>query len=165
MWESRNRDRDSRRLEARLRSERPIPRDEFVRSIASSVETARVPRVWSRLAFAGALTTLLLGTFTSFGGIGYAGSGATQAVNTLKTLSAKHKLVVHNSAARAQYQPAPTPPSRAAQPAAVAKGAVAAEAKQGTLPFTGISLLGTAVASIALIALGLVLRRRERSIS
>jgi hypothetical protein len=121
--------------------------------------------VWSRIAFAAALTTLLLGTFASFGGIGYAGSGATQAVNTLKTLSSKHKVTVHSSA-DAQYPKPPAKPSQGTRPAQRTQVAGAAAAVQSkTLPFTGISLLGTVLASIALIALGLVLRRRERSTS
>jgi hypothetical protein len=163
MWEARHRRRQDRHLEARLRSARPTPSDEFVRNLTGRVETRRAPRVWSRLAFAAAFTTLLLGTFASFGGLGYAGSGATQAVNTLKTLSSKHKLVVHKSSASAQYPPTPGAPAQGAQPAAQTQVAGAQAAK--TLPFTGISLLGTVLASIALIALGLVLRRRERSTS
>jgi len=37
-----------------------------------------------------------------------------------------------------------------------------ASGSAGTLPFTGLSLLGTAVVSIVLVGLGLALRRRER---
>lgn len=164
MWEARKRRRQVRHLEARLRSARPIPRDELVRSIAGRAATKRAPRAWSRVAFAGALTTLLLGMFASFGGIGYAASGATQAIDTLKTLSTKHKVTVH-SAADAQYpgQPAPAPkgPSHAVKPAE--RTAVAGAAQSATLPFTGLSLLATVLVGSALLGIGLILRRRERS--
>jgi predicted permease len=40
---------------------------------------------------------------------------------------------------------------------------VAAAAEGGNLPFTGFSLLGTVIVALGLIALGMVLRRRERS--
>src|SRR2546425_9349379 len=98
MWEAFNRRRETRHLEGRLRSARSAPRDEFVRSIASRVSENPAPRAWSRIAFAASLTTLLLGTFASFGGLGYAASGAASAVHTLKTLSTKHKVVVISAA-------------------------------------------------------------------
>ena len=40
-------------------------------------------------------------------------------------------------------------------------GGVEAAAQGGTLPFTGLSLLATVLVGLALIATGIVLRRRE----
>jgi hypothetical protein len=83
-------------------------------------------------------------------------------VNTLKTLSTKHKIHVDSSAS-AQYKNTPSPPTQAVRPAAQTQVAGAAAAESKALPFTGVSLLGTVLAGIALIGIGLVLRRRERS--
>jgi hypothetical protein len=162
MWEARNRRRQARRLEEQLRSARPAPRDELVARIASHIGTHRAPTAWSRLAFAGALSTLILGTFASFGGLGYAASGTTQALGTLKTLAATHKVTVR-SASDDQYKPAPQPPSRVSGVSHSQSAGVAAAAQSRSLPFTGFSLLGTAILGIALMTLGIVLRRRERS--
>jgi hypothetical protein len=119
--------------------------------------------MWSRLAFAAAFSTLLLGTFASLGGIGYTTSGASHAYQTVKKLTAAEDVTVDRSAAADQYAPAPTP-TQGAGPAEASQGAAAAEAVEQaeTLPFTGISLLTTALLGIALIAVGLALRRRER---
>ncbi len=163
MWEARNRRRQARHLEEQLRSARPAPSDELVARIASRIGTDRAPRAWSRLAFAGALTTLLLGTFASFGGLGYAASGTTHAIGTLKTLAVSHKVTVR-SASDDQYKPTPEAPKPHLRGVARAQSAgVAAAVQSRSLPFTGFSLLGTVLAGIALLTLGIVLRRRERS--
>jgi len=163
MWEARNRSRSDRRLEARLRSGRPEADEGLVRSIASAVEPRRQPRAWSRVAFAGAFTTLLVGMFASFGGISYAASGATNAVQTLTKLAKAEKVVVHHSAAANQYKPDDDnqAPAEEAQGAVQDVGGVQAEAA-GSLPFTGLSLLATTLLGLAMVMTGLALRRRER---
>ena len=161
MW---NRRSNNRRLEARLRTARPEADEELVRSIAGSLEPRREPRAWSRVAFAGAFTTLLVGMFASFGGISYAASGATTAVHTLTKIAKAQKVVVHHSAAADQYHPgnegqqAPASETQGAQ----AQGAQGVEAAQSTLPFTGISLLVTVLLGLTMVSTGLALRRRER---
>jgi type VI protein secretion system component VasF len=179
MWEARNRRSSDRRLEARLRSARPEADEAFVRTIAGAVEPRRAPRAWSRVAFAGAFTTLLVGMFASFGGISYAASGATSAVHTLTKIAKAEKVVVHHSAAANQYgapggdqnNQAPAsqnqaPASQNQAPASQTQGAEAAQgvqaAQSGTLPFTGISLLATMLLGLAMVVTGLALRRRER---
>jgi hypothetical protein len=159
MWNRRSND---RRLEARLRTARPEADEELVRNIVGSLEPRREPRAWSRVAFAGAFTTLLVGMFASFGGISYAASGATTAVHTLTKIAKAQKVVIHHSAAANQYEPgdegqqAPTGETQGAQ------GAQGVEAASGTLPFTGISLLVTVLLGLTMVSTGLALRRRER---
>jgi hypothetical protein len=163
MWEAWKRSRDVRQFEGRLRSARPEASDEFVRSVSNALAPRRRPLMWSRLAFAAAFSTLLLGTFASLGGIGYTTSGASHAYQTVKKLTAAEDVTVERSSAADQYAPAPKPPTQGAAPAEASQGAAAAEAvEQETLPFTGISLLTTALLGIALLAIGLALRRRER---
>jgi hypothetical protein len=154
-------------LETELRIARPRARAEFRNDLAEHVLASRpaaVARPWSRVAFAGAVAALMLGTFASFGGIGYAASGAGHTYKTVKTLVIKQRVTVHNSAASAQYQP---PPPTIKDTGSVAgdqsgTGGVQAAAA-GTLPFTGFSLLATVLVSLGLIATGLMLRRRERT--
>jgi hypothetical protein len=159
MWNRRSND---RRLEARLRTARPEADEELVRNIVGSLEPRREPRAWSRVAFAAAFTTLLVGMFASFGGISYAASGATTAVHTLTKIAKAQKVVIHHSAAANQYEPgdegqqAPTSETQGAQ------GAQGVEAASGTLPFTGISLLVTVLLGLTMVSTGLALRRRER---
>lgn len=157
MWGDRNQRREMRELEARLRSARSIPRDEFVRGISSRVESRRTSPIWSRIAFAGAFTTLLLGMFASFGGVGYTASGATHAYQTVKKLTTAKPVKVH-SAAAAQYKPQPTKVAGVRQ---TRQAGVAVEQAQ-TLPFTGFPLLATMLVSLTMIAIGIALRRRER---
>ncbi len=163
MWEARNRRNRDRRLEERLRSARPEADEALVRAIAGAVEPRRSPRAWSRVAFAGAFTTLLAGMFASFGGISYAASGATSAVHTLTKIAKAEKVVVHHSSAANQY----APPREEQAPASETQGAEAAQgvqaAESGTLPFTGISLLATMLLGLAMVVTGLALRRRERA--
>jgi hypothetical protein len=155
-------------LEAELRMARPRTRAEFRSDLAEHILASRptpTVRPWSRVAFAGAVAALMLGTFASFGGIGYAASGAGNTYKTVKTLVIKQRVTVHHSAASAQYQP-PPPKIKDTGSAAgneAASGGVEAAAAAGTLPFTGFSLLATVLVSLGLIATGVVLRRRERS--
>jgi hypothetical protein len=163
MWEARNRRRQARHLERQLRSARPVPRDELIARIAGDVGRHRAPTAWSRLAFAGALSALILGTFASFGGLGYAASGTTQALGTLKMLASTRSVHVH-SAADDQYKPTPQTPAPQVKGVSQSQTAgVAKAAESRALPFTGFSLVGTVIAALALMTLGIVLRRRERS--
>jgi hypothetical protein len=153
-------------LEAQLRQARVEPRDEFVSDLSRRIVAtsgARTVRPWSRVAFAGAVTTLMLGTFASFGGIGYAASGADHTYKAVKTLVVDHRVTVRHSAAADQYGGNPTAPSAPIIRVAGTQtaGGVEAANQSGTLPFTGLSLLATVLVSLALIATGLVLRRRE----
>src|SRR6266496_4324548 len=115
MWEARNRRSSNRRLEARLRAARPEAGEELIRSIAGRIEPRRQPRAWSRVAFAAAFTTLLVGMFASFGGISYAASGASNAVHTLAKLTTTKRVVVDRSSAADQYNPGNQGPGPASQ--------------------------------------------------
>src|SRR4051794_4804386 len=155
-------------LDAQLRSSRPQARDEFVKSLSRQVVgRARTP-TWarSRVAFAGAVSTFILGTLVSFGGLSYAASGAVGTYHTVKQVAVKHTLFVsvHKSSASSQYAPKPKPHKKHHRQASTGVAGVqaAVSKRSGTLPFTGISLLTTLVISLALIATGLLLRRRER---
>jgi subtilisin family serine protease len=127
------------------------------------------PARGSRLAFAGALSALMVGVFVSFGGLSYAASAGSGAVQAIKKVSTSQKLVVQHSSANDQYPTATTktmplrpPKQKPASSSQSTSPATATKVEQGTLPFTGLSLLGTALVSGALLALGLFLRRRER---
>jgi hypothetical protein len=157
-------------LEARLRAVRVEARDEFVSDLSHRIARSEAPRAarpWSRVAFAGAVTALMLGTFASFGGISYAASGADHTYRAVKTLVVKHHVTVDRSSARDQYGPTPKTPSGPVSSVAGTQSSsgVAAATQSATLPFTGFSLLATVLVSLALIAVGLVLRRREKSTS
>jgi hypothetical protein len=160
MWQIRRGGGPDRDLAARLRAARPEAPAGLVENIAAQVVDKERPRVWSRVAFAAAFSTLLIGSFAAFGGIGYTTAGASHAYQTARELTRAKPVRVH-SAADAQYQPTPGN-NVAANNAHQTAGAAAAQEQGQTLPFTGISLLGTVLVSLALIALGLVLRRRER---
>jgi hypothetical protein len=77
------------RLERRLKSDRPQPRDEFVSALMTRVvPQAPPPRSAWRPVLVGALTALLLVAFAATGGIGYAAKsvqGGTTAVADLVT--------------------------------------------------------------------------------
>jgi len=171
MWGLRNGERDSR-LEAALRRHRAEARADFVDGVERRLEgdRPRTTRAYSRLAFAAAISAFILGTFASFGGLSYAASGAAQTYDGVQKVVVKHKLAVsvHTSSAAGQYPHSVLkPPASAVKPvthvtkvdhAAVAPQTVSAE----TLPFTGVSLLGTFFVSLGLIGAGIFLRRRER---
>ena len=158
----------NRWLEGVLRAQRAEAPDGLVEAIAAKVAAtpAHQRRAWSRVAFASAVSVFVLGTFASFGGLGYASSGASDTYNAVKKVVVVHKLKVsvHKSSAADQYSQPKTKPSVFTPPKTNnAAGVHAAIKVQGqTLPFTGFSLLGTFVASLALIAAGIFLRRRER---
>jgi hypothetical protein len=157
-------------LDAQLRSFRPQARDEFVRSLSQHVVGRPSTRTWarSRLAFAGAVSTFILGTLVSFGGLSYAASGASGTYHTVKQVAVHHTLFVsvHKSSAADQYAPPPKPHHKKHHRTRGAVGVAgvqnAVTKPSGTLPFTGLSLLTTLLVSLALVATGLLLRRRER---
>ena len=153
----------SRQFEREIRAERPAPPADFVLNLSNEVLRSRKParpRAWSRAAFALAVATFVIGSFASFGGISYAASGATSAVDVVKQAVIHHSVSVHKrSSAIAQYGPAQQP---AGQQEAQGQQGVAQVAGQSTLPFTGISLAVTAALGLALLLTGIVLRRLER---
>ncbi len=163
--------RDADGVEKALRAGRPEPSDELVDRLVRSVPVR--PRQWSRVSFAAALTVLMVGTFASFGGLGYAASSAEHTVSAVKRIvvTSKHKYTVQiHSAARDQY--GDTPVTKVVTKVKTVKtvktikvkphtaGAVAS-VKSGTLPFTGLSLLGTVLLGLVFVGFGLLLRRRE----
>jgi hypothetical protein len=165
MWSRRG---DHRWLEGALRAQRSEAPDGLVQDISAKVSAAPAHRgrAWSRVAFASAVSVFVLGTFASFGGLGYASSGASNTYNAVKKVVVVHKLkvAVHKSSAADQYSKPTTKPSAFTPPKTNNAGGVNAAIKvQGqTLPFTGFSLLGTFLASLGLIGAGIFLRRRER---
>ncbi len=165
MWSHRRSRRESD-PGAILRSHRAEPREEFVESLAERVDAeGPVHRTaWSRLAFAGAASTMILGMFASFGGLGYAASGASSTYTVVRQAVVHHKLAVHvtKSSASSQYNTTPQAPAQQVAGQTQVKGS-ALGAVKSSLPFTGISLLATVLLGFALLVTGLILRRRERS--
>jgi hypothetical protein len=150
-------------LEARLRAERAEAPDALVESIVRRVapEHARSPR-GARMSFAGAVAVLIVGSFASFGGIGYAASATQDTVRTVKQIAVHHHITVHHSSAGSQYNKPHSnvgkPPKK---PASGTLGVTATPVHaQGTLPFTGISLGVTVAISLLLMGLGFAIRRR-----
>src|ERR671923_585380 len=176
MWKLR-RFKGGSELDTVLRSRRSEARPEFVAELSKQVlDEPYVPRrTWSRVAFAGAASTFILGTFASFGGLGYAASGAAGTYHAVKQVAVKHTLIVSvkKSSASDQYAPKPKPHKKskpavagvAGQQGAVGVAGVSGVRSGGTLPFTGLSLAATLALSLALIVAGLTLRRRERGTS
>ena len=119
----------------------------------------------SRLAFAAAVTVAMVGTFVSLGGASYAGSEGSSAVHAITKVVTAQKVVVHNSSASDQYHKKPLLPPKQTPPSNTGPGNATQGKPSGALPFTGFSLLGTAIASALLLALGVYLRRRARRAS
>jgi|SRR5438105_9741526 len=165
MWSHRRSRRESD-PGAILRSHRVEPREEFVESLSTRIDGERpVQRAaWSRLAFAGAASTMILGMFASFGGLSYAASGASSTYTVVRQAVVHHKLAIHvtKSSASSQYNTTPQAPAQQVAGQTQVKGS-ALGAVKSSLPFTGISLLATVLVGFALLATGLILRRRERS--
>src|SRR2546428_5601381 len=113
MW-SHRRSRGKSDPEALLRSHRAEPREEFLQGLVDQVAERAVHRTaWSRLAFAGAASTMILGMFASFGGLSYAASGATSTYTVVKQAVVHHKVTVHvKSSASGQYDTTPAAPAQ-----------------------------------------------------
>jgi len=139
-------------LDGELRAAAPKAGGEFVTSLAAEIPAARARR--SRTAFASAFAVLVVGSFASFGGVGYAAENAGNAVNAAKSV------VVAKTSATDQYGTF-EPVKPATDPNVVVKGVSAKAPTKSTLPFTGLSLIGTVGLGVALIAVGFALRRRE----
>jgi hypothetical protein len=104
-------------LEAELRSNRPEPSREFVHRLEARVRSHRERRAGSvRVAFAGALVVGLLTALASVGGVGYAATGTSQAVQQAKRVVQKHGVTnVRKSAAKAQYSKPKAKPKKCAK--------------------------------------------------
>jgi hypothetical protein len=163
-------------LDQRLRAERPEAPESLVAELVERSTPVVPVRPWSRVAFAGALTVFMLGFFASFGGLGYAAANVHSATRSVTRIvvpakTTKVKIVRQTqSAAQDQYS---TPPQQYTPPAAKPKakpkviqvaGISSAQQPSSTsneLPFTGFGLGLTAVIGSLLLALGVLLRRRE----
>jgi hypothetical protein len=120
---------------------------------------------WSRLSFAAAVVVLIVGTFASFGGLGYAASNGKHAAHALAKVTAGHKVLVTHSAAAGQYPGATSAPKAPFKPPVTkptSSSPISTTAEASTLPFTGTSLLATVLVAAALLGTGLVLRRAGR---
>src|SRR2546428_12008590 len=141
MWSQRRSRRDSDR-EAMLRSYRAEPSEEFVESLAGRVSAQRpVHRTaWSRLAFAGAASTMILGMLASFGGLGYAASGASSTYTVVKQAVVHPKLTVRikESSASSQYNTTPAAPTSSNVAGQTQAKASALGAVKSSLPFPGV---------------------------
>jgi hypothetical protein len=93
-------------LEAELRSNRPEPSRELVHKLESRVRSHRDARAGSfRVAFAGALAVGVLTALASVGGLGYAATGTSQAVEkATRIVQVRGVTTLHKSAAIDQYR-------------------------------------------------------------
>jgi hypothetical protein len=93
-------------LEAELKANRPEPSRELVDRLEMRVRThGRASRSGFRVAFAGALAAGVLTALASVGGLGYAATGASQAVEKAKRVVHVHTVAtIHKSAASDQYK-------------------------------------------------------------
>ena len=181
------------RLARELRANRPEFSDEFVRVLAQRLDGGR-KRLYaaSRFSFAAALTVLVLGSLASFGGVGYAASGTSEAFTSVKQIvKSSRPHVVRQTAAQDQYEPKKVTIchkgktitiSRSALPAHLRHGDTVLDTGEacpagrvagrranlgpvqssGSLPFTGVSLGATMLLSLAFLLGGIALRRRAR---
>jgi hypothetical protein len=152
------------RLERDLRAGRPEPRADFLLALSKNVATSRPrsARRGSRVAFALAVMTFMVGSFASFGGLSYAASGAASAAKAVKHVVASDGgRSLQSSSAKAQYG-APTPPTNEQGTAGESAGAGQVAGVQSSLPFTGMSLLVTVMLGLSLLSAGLILRWREQ---
>jgi hypothetical protein len=150
-------------LENRLKGARAEAPSALVDALGERAGVNRRSGRGARLAFAASLAVFMLGTFASFGGLSYAASGGTSAFRTIEKVATAHRVVVAHSSASSQYPKAATKPAKhVTRHKAPKQQVLGATTKGGTLPFTGISLLATVLLSLALMSIGLLLRRGER---
>ena len=92
-------------LEAELRANRPEPSRELVHQLEARVrQDRRQARGGLRIAVVAAIVVGLLASLGSVGGLGYAATGAGQAVAKARRIVHVHGVTqVHKSAARDQY--------------------------------------------------------------
>ena len=101
------RDRQTRKLARKLRTERPQPSELLIQEIRGTIEPSvrQLPR--RRFAVAAVVPVFVVVLLSAFGGLGYAANGTEQAVTAVKHVVApakQHKLViVKRSAAHSQY--------------------------------------------------------------
>jgi hypothetical protein len=143
------------RIEKELRTGAPRAEQDFVAALAAEIPAPRARR--SRTAFASGIAVIVLGAFASFGGVGYAAEGAANAADAAK------KAVTKTSASDQYGTTTPVKPAEPSNPVVVVAGASTTAPAKSTLPFTGLSLVGTVGIGLALFAIGLALRRRERT--
>jgi len=165
-------------VDAALRGARAEASDELLAALSGQVLAA--PRLTSsrahrgsRIAFALALTVFMLGTFASFGGLGYAATNEQAAPAAQSAVNDDCEDDNGNqSSAGKQYceedvpdaTPAATPPATPpSSSVGVAGQSTGPQSASDTLPFTGYGLGSTAIIGGALLALGVFLRRREAS--
>jgi len=92
-------------LEHELRRNRPEPDKDFARQLSARVaaDAPQRPERHTGLAFAGALTSLLVVALAAFGGIGYASSAARGVARTAEKVVAPKAKDAGQSAAADQY--------------------------------------------------------------
>ena len=146
-------------LERQIRDSVPEADDAFVSSLSRHVAGSAPRPRRSRAVFASAMIVVVLGVFASFGGLGYA------AENAKSVATAAKEAVAPKTSAEDQYGStgAVVPPSETTTVKVAGATAASAPAQaKGTLPFTGLSLVGALVLGTALLAVGVVMRRREQ---
>jgi hypothetical protein len=95
-------------LEDIMRTEKPQPRSDFMQTLASELRERHGRRLAPlRVGLAAAVTGVLLVGLASFGGLGYAASGTSQAVHAVKQLVAPTKAnsTIRQNPASDQYRP------------------------------------------------------------
>lgn len=125
----------------------------------------------SRIAFAAAYVALVVGLFVALGGVAYAQSLPSAATDQYGDEGKVTEVPVDESqppVAGGDEGEVPEAGVDESQPAVagVTVSETASEpqvVESQALPVTGLSLLGTAVIGGALVALGIALRRRERT--
>ena len=129
-------------LEAELRAARPEPAPEFVHRLEARVRHNGRTRAGAfRVAFVGALTTVMLLALAAVGGVGYASSSVSDAVVSVKRVVAPKDVitVLKRGAALDQYggprtSPRTNRPAKKAKKRSGTRGRVRARTSP---PFTG----------------------------
>lgn len=100
------RDRKGFDLEGELRANRPEPQQAFIHALAAEIRGRGRPHGAFRLAFAGALTVMMLAALAAVGGIGSATTAPKQAAWAVVSFvkSGNGPSVVQNSPASDQYK-------------------------------------------------------------